>query len=368
MQPPYLESWYRLHLAGVRLDLSSSGVSSYTFGELRDLAGIDGAQLDRVAMDDSESLGAPDLRQAIADRYTGGDAARVMATHGSSEAIALALTAVIRPDSTIAIVEPIYHSLRHFADTLAAKIVPLPLSLFESGTPDPAELESRLAGGVDAVVVNFPHNPTGIHLSDEGLRILQDAVSAAGARLVWDAAFGELVHRGATGQPWRDRQDCVAFGTFSKAFGLPGLRVGWCIAPPDVLERTHAMHDSTTLFLSPLVELIAAAAMRAADSLIEPRLERARANLDRLVSWSAERPELVTLRVPDGGVCCFPGFPTVADTEAFCLDLLASTGLLLIPGEAFGRPGSVRLGFGGPAEEFAEGLDILATALGRWAD
>jgi capreomycidine synthase len=366
--PPYLESWYREHLERARFDLSGSGVSPYTFGELRALTGIGIADLDRVSVDDSVSFGAPGLRRAIADRYTGGDAERVMATHGSSEAIALALSAIIDRGSVVAVLEPIYHSLRFFPDMRANQVIPLPLEVFETGVPDVARLEKLLRPGVSAIVVNFPHNPTGLHLSEEGQRMLQDIAESVGARLVWDSAFGELIHAGASTLPWAGRPGMVAFGTFSKAFGLPGLRVGWCIAPPEVLEKTLPMRDSTTLFLSPLVEMIAAAAMRSADLLIEPRLSRARANLSHLAAWVSQREDLIAWRAPGGGVCCFPRLPGVGDTERFCLDLLDATGVLLVPGEAFGSPGHVRLGFGGPSDIFAEGLEHFGSALRRWHD
>src|SRR5262245_30807157 len=107
-EPPFLESWYRDRLAAARIDISSSGVAPYTFAHIRAVTGLTHDELDAVLMDDSVSFGAASLREAIAERYAGGQVDRVMATHGSSEAISLILSALVEPGSTVAIIEPTY--------------------------------------------------------------------------------------------------------------------------------------------------------------------------------------------------------------------------------------------------------------------
>src|SRR4051794_40731572 len=87
--PPLLEAWYREELPRARFDISSSGVQSYRFAELRQLLHLTEAELDAVVLEDSFSYGMPRLRAAIAARYAPDYGDHVMATHGSSEAIAL---------------------------------------------------------------------------------------------------------------------------------------------------------------------------------------------------------------------------------------------------------------------------------------
>ncbi len=139
--------------------------------------------------------------------------------------------------------------------------------------------------------------------------------------------------------------------------------MGWCTAPPELIERSFALRDRSTLFLSPIVEAIATAAMRAADALVEPGRDRARSNLSVLERWVAEHEGLVSWKPPQGGVCCLLELPGVTDSERFCLELLDQDGTLLVPGTAFGREGTVRLGFGGGEKDFTDGLTSLSRLL-----
>ncbi|MFJ3923397.1 capreomycidine synthase [Streptomyces sp. NPDC090022] len=370
-EPPVLEEWYRRHLGPGLHDISSSGVHPYTFAEIRDLCGIRTEDLDAVVMDDSVSQGGAGIRQAIADRYAAGDADRVLVTHGSSEAIALTLATLLRPGDRVVVQEGIYHSLGHYPREAGCEVAVLPAAAVRDGEIDPGVLDALVTSGTAAVVVNFPHNPSGVSLSHPGLKALVSRAAEAGAVLVWDAATAEIAHRWEVlPDPGTLYPHTVSYGTYSKTFGLPGLRVGWAVAPPELLRATFPLRDRTTLFLSPLVELIAERAMRAADRLIGLRAAEAGRNLDLLTAWMAEHEELVRWTPPEGGVCALPVIrelerPGTAPTavEDLCRELLARHRTLLVPGTAFGVPHGVRLGFGGREDEFRAGLTELSAFL-----
>ncbi|MFF8827891.1 capreomycidine synthase [Streptomyces sp. NPDC015131] len=370
-EPPVLEEWYRRHLAPGLHDISSSGVHPYTFAEIRDLCGLTAGDLDAIVMDDSVSQGGAGVRQAIADRYAGGDADRVLVTHGSSEAIALTLHALLRPGDRVVVQQGIYHSLGHYPRETGCEVAELPAAAVRDGEIDEDVLERLVTPGTRAVVVNFPHNPTGATLSPRGLKALTERTTAARATLVWDAATAEITHRwDVLPDPAATDPSTVSYGTFSKTFGLPGLRVGWAIAPPELITASFPLRDRTTLFLSPLVELIAEHAMRHADVLIGTRAAEARRNLAHLVDWMAEHEEWVRWTPPEGGVCALPVFRELeragtgpAAVERLCLDLLSRHRTLLVPGTAFGAPHGARLGFGGPEEDFRAGLAGLSEFL-----
>ncbi|MFH9432785.1 capreomycidine synthase [Streptomyces rochei] len=369
--PPVLEEWYRRHLGPDIHDISSSGVHPYTFAEIRELCGIPAEDLDAVVMDDSVSQGGAGIRQAIADRYAGGDADRVLVTHGSSEAIALTLGTLLRAGDRVVVQQGIYHSLGHYPRAAGCDVAELPAAAVRDGEIDADVLEGLVTPGTAAVVVNFPHNPSGVTLSPQGLKALTERTTAAGATLVWDTATAEIAHRwDVLPDPAATRGDTISYGTFSKTFGLPGLRVGWAIAPPDIVPAVFPLRDRTTLFLSPLVELIAERAMRHADVLIGRRAAEARRNLAHLTEWMAEHEDLVRWTPPEGGVCALPVFRELerasdgpAAVERFCLELLSRHRTLLVPGTAFGTPHGARLGFGGPEEGFRAGLAGLSEFL-----
>jgi len=216
------------------------------------------------------------------------------------------------------------------------------------------------------LVVNFPNNPTGVSLTPTEQKKLVDIVADVGSYLVWDGAFAEMTY---DQQPlpdpgtWYDRT--ITLGTLSKGYGLPGLRVGWCLASPNILERFAHLRDYITLHLSPLVELIAERAIRKAHILLRIRMEQAGANLDSLAAWVESHREFVDWVKPSGGVCAFLRTLGVGDVEALCHRLAREHRVLLVPGRSFGQPNFVRLGFGGPTPKFKEGLARLSNLLAK---
>jgi capreomycidine synthase len=364
--PALLEYWLRERYFTTELDISSSGVENFSFAELRGLAGLTHQDLDQIVFHDSHSLGGPGLRAAIAGRWGNHNPEWVMATHGSSEAIFLVMNALLRPGDEIISLDPSYHALYSVAAAIGCRVKTWHLRFENQFVPDVAELRQLCGPQTRMVIVNFPQNPTGATLTHEQQAELIEAVAAADAYLIWDAAFTELSYDAPPlPDPTLFYQRAISIGTLSKAYGLPGLRVGWCIAAPEILERCIQLRDYISLHLSPLVELIAQRAIEQGDRLLQPRLEQARANRALVEAWVTRHPGAVEWVRPAGGVSAFLHFPTIRDVDAFCADLADNYGVLLIPGSCFNHPAHARLGFGGPTSELREGLARLSTALDR---
>jgi len=157
---------------------------------------------------------------------------------------------------------------------------------------------------------------------------------------------------------------CVSLGTLSKAYGLPGLRVGWCLGAQDLLARFLPLRDRLTICLSPVIELLACRAITHADRLIGPRLSQAECNLVTLTSWASSMSGQVECTRPAGGSTAFPRLQ-VQDVDALCRHMCADQGILVVPGSCFGDPGRIRLGFGESPALFEQGLSQLGKAIER---
>ncbi|MEU6540664.1 capreomycidine synthase [Streptomyces sp. NPDC047000] len=359
-----LEDWMRDFYFDTAIDLGSSGVQCWSLGELRRLLGITAEELDGIALDDSPSYGGPALRRAIADRFAAGDTDRVMATHGSTEAIFVVMNALLSAGDEVVVVDPAYHSLTSVAEAIGCRLVPWRLRPETGFRPDIGELRALVTPRTRMIVANFPHNPTGAHLTREQFDELLALVDGHDLHLVWDAAFAELVHgHEPLPDPSTLHDRCVGLGTMSKAYGLPGTRVGWCLAAPEILARLVPLRDALTICVSPLTEHLAARALDGADVLLADRRAQASRNLERLEEWAGDNADLVSWTRPWGGVTAFPAFPGVADTEDLCRELGRRHDVLLVPGSGFGHLDRVRLGFGGAEDRFAEGLTRLRKAL-----
>ncbi len=354
----------RQYYFNTEIDIGSSGVENFSLADLRQRTGLTQEELDDVIFHDSESLGAFALRQTIARRWGNGDAERVMVTHGSSEALFLIMNTLLRSGDEVIVLDPCYQSLRSTAEAIGCRLKPWRLRFAQQFRPDIEELKTLLSTNTRMVIVNFPHNPIGISLTREEQQAFIGAVADVGAYLVWDAAFAELTY---DNPPLPNSSLCydraISIGTLSKGYGLPGLRIGWCLADPEILAQCVYLRDYITLHLSPLVELIAQRAIENADNLLGVRLGQARTNLAILAEWIELHPDTTAWVRPQGGVTAFVHLPTISDVDAFCRQLADTYKVLLVPGSCFNYPQHVRLGFGGPTATFKEGLSRLSQAL-----
>ena len=365
--PAHLEHWMRDYYFNTEIDIGSSGVENFSFGELRQLFNITPEDLDRIVLCDSRTLGDPELRRAIGNRWANGNAERVMATNGSSEANYLVMHSLLEPGDEVVVLDPSYQQLFAIAETIGCKLKHWRLRFENSFRPDLSEARRLIGPQTRMIVVNFPHNPTGASLTPAEMDELIELAAGAGAYLVWDAVFAELTYDSPVLPDVGERYDrCITFGTLSKAYGLPGLRVGWCLAAPEVLDRLVELRDYTTLALSPLVEHVATRAIENGDVLLKPRLAQARHNLELLLSWANRHSEFVSVVRPQGGVCVFMRLHGVADSEDFCRQFADEYSVLLVPGTSFGQPNHVRLGFGCSTRELTEGLSRLSQHLEKY--
>jgi capreomycidine synthase len=359
-----LEDWLRDYYFTNQIDISSSGVQPYAMSDLYAMVGLPPGVLDDLVLRDSHSRGGPELRTAVAEAFGDGREERVMVTNGSCEAIYLFMTTFLRPGDEVIVQAPAYHMLNTLPASLGCAVVLWPLRAENGFRPDLDELRSLVSARTRAVIVNFPHNPTGASLDRAGQAELVRIAERAGAYLVWDQAFRELVydddHLLDALVPY---ERFVAFNTLSKSYGLPGLRVGWAIMPPELIDPCVGLRDYVSYSLSPLVERVALYAVRGANRLLAVRRDQVRANLERLRQWLSEQGDMVDCPVPMGGVSAFPRLTSVRDVDAFCQHLMDDYGVLLVPGSCFGMPQHVRLGFGGPSADLADGLDRVAALL-----
>jgi capreomycidine synthase len=360
-----LEEWMRLYYHNVDHDIGSSGVRDLTMAELRGVCGFELAELDPMLFHDSESFGGVALRTALAERWTGGDVDRMMVTHGSSEAIYIVMHTLLKAGDEIVVVDPAYQQLYDVAAALGCRITRWSLRGGSGFAADLDRLRELAARRPRMIVVNFPHNPTGVSVSPQEQRELVEIAAGAGAWLVWDHAFGELTYAAPPLALPTGYDKVIAFGTFSKSYGLAGLRVGWCVGPPDLHARMAVLRDYIALYVSPVLEFFAEKAVRGADRIVAMQRTHAEGNLRVLQEWVTGMGGRVRFDTPAGGVTAFVEFPGHPDVTGLCRRLAEEQRVLLVPGECFGDDvaGFARLGFGGTRAELAAGLAAIGHVL-----
>src|SRR5262249_35193069 len=231
---------------------------------------VDTPELRDIVLD--EALGYPqtngtiELREAIAAMYPGASAAHVQVTNGGSEANCVLLMRLVEPGDEIVLMTPNYMQVPGLARALGA--TGRPWALAERGgrwTLDLAELASLVNHRTRAIVICNPNNPTGARLDAETLEAICTAAAAVGAWVV-----GDEIYRGAerdaddTPSVWGRYERAVVTSGLSKAYGLPGLRIGWIAGPPDLVSDVWAVHDYTTIAPGALNDRLARIALEPA--------------------------------------------------------------------------------------------------------
>jgi capreomycidine synthase len=363
-----LEEWMRRYYFDTDIDIGSSGAGTFSFAQVRELTGLAHADLDRIVFDDSQTLGGHGVRAALAQRWTGGDLDQVMVTHGSSEATFLVMNALLEAGDEVVVLDPAYQQLHEICTAIGCRLRRWRLRPEDGFAPDLSALRGLVTERTRMVVVNFPHNPTGVSLTPEQQRELVEIAARVQAYVVWDNAFGEITHDAPPLPAPTSYPRAVTLGTLSKCYGLPGLRVGWCLAAPQVLARCVRLRDYVSLHLSPLVELVAQRVVEHADRFVASRRALAVTNLEMLEKWVVGHDPAARMTRPAGGVCAFVEFPGAVDLTETCRELAERRRVLVVPGRCFG-PGYdhfARIGFGGPTDELEQGLNLVGATPGFW--
>lgn len=352
-----LEEYFAAHQATCSVNIGSSGCKEFTVEEILKVCDLDTQSLRNIPLSDSDPSGSIALRSAIAKQYPKATPNEILVTHGSSEALYLIMASLLKAGDHVISLTPSYQSLIDLPQLIGADVVKIKLNFDDGYTFPLNEILEKISRRTRMVVINSPHNPTGMVIGAKQMDLLVKETEARGVWLLCDEAFADIVHDGSRLPSGRSLgEHCVSVGTLSKSFGLTGLRVGWCYAQKPLITAMRNLKNYTTINLCPLAEFIATAAMRFRDRVLAQQKAITDEALHELTSWIQGRLEWVP---PRGGVCCYPRLPTGIDSEVFCRTLAEKYGVFLVPGTVFGDPRHVRLGFGYGVGHLRAGISAI---------
>lgn len=305
--------------------------------------------------------GLPELISAIGDYHQVPEAPdQVMVTAGSQAALTALFLAHVSPGQLVLVPDPGFPAYATLARLAGA--LPVPYRLGPHGQLDAAAFTQALdTGDVALAVINHPGNPTGGGASPEALAAVASASRAAGAVLVSDEVYRE-VYLGRRPATLRDVTDSgVVLSSVSKGWAAPGLRVGWAVGDPALLQPARLVHNAMTTSAARPSQLAAAALLRHSDQV----LQQTRRELIQRWSIAQTGPAAVRpVTTPAGGFYAWIPVPPWAahDTTAFCLRVRDEGQVIVVPGTAFGAAGEgfVRVSCGGDPSLLAQGLARMA--------
>jgi len=347
-----LERYFARWEFNARYLLCASDVEGYPMAELLAMADSETRDLwDSLQLGYTESTGHPLLRREIAALYDTIDPAEVLTFAGAEEAVFCLMNVLVGSGDHAIVTWPGYQSLYEVARANGADVTLHELRESTGWALDLDELRRQLTPATRLIVVNLPHNPTGMLPDRSTFDGLVEIAREAGAHLLVDEVYRGLevdpADRLPTGADSMGRG--VSLGVMSKAFAMAGLRVGWLAAhDTDLLARIARFKDYTTICSSAPSEILSIIALRARDRVLERSREIVAANLGRLDGFFDDWVDRFDWARPRAGSIGYPRL-TVPGVriDDWAAELVEAEGVLLLPGSQFGHPGNhFRIGFG----------------------
>ncbi len=355
-----LERWQSTWETRVRHNLSESGVHPLSIAELLQFAGGDISELAAMRMVYSQSDGTEELRSSIAELYNGATPEHVLVTIGSSEANFITCWTLIEPGDRVAILTPTYMQTWGLAMNFGADVATFALRADRGWDLDPREIEQAITRSTKLVVVTNPNNPTGHVLSPDARDAILECTSSAGAWLLADEVYqGAELNGKMTASFWGSYERVLAVNGLSKAYGLPGLRIGWIVGPTEFKESVVKRHDYTVIGPSPASDYLAIRALAARSAILARTRGILNDNYPILDEWLSSFGTLFDWSKPDCGAICFVRYRHNMSALALVERVRAEHSILLVPGEHFQLPYYLRLGYGSERAEFETALEVL---------
>ena len=349
----------------VRYDMSESGVEPLTLAEAARL--LDVAAGD-VRLGYADGRGREATRAAVAGFHDGATADDVLLTSGTSEANFLAVTTLVERGDDVAIVMPNYMQVHGLARGLGANVREVWLHEDEGWRLDLDRLRAAVTPRTRLICICTPNNPTGQILSSGELSAVAEIARAVGAWILSDEVYRGAELDGVESATMSGRYErAIVTGGLSKAYGLPGLRVGWIVGPRERIEAAWAQKDYTTIAAASVSEVMAEAALRGRAALLERTRRILCERWPVLEEWARSKRGMLHWTAPRAGAICFFGYSYAVDSWPLVEALIRERSAMVVPGAHFLMERHLRVGFGGPVAKLRAGLAELDAALGQVA-
>lgn len=351
----------------VDYNLSESGVHPV---KLRDLLGNDPERITHLLdteLNYPQVNGTPEIRQHIADMYVGAGPHNVLVTVGAAEANFIAASTLAEPGDGIAVMVPNYMQIWGIARNRGLDVRTFELDAEDDWALDLDSLREAVTANTKIIAVCNPNNPTGRTLTEAEIGAVIELADSVGAWIIADEVYAgaERLTDVATPSLYGRYEKVIAIGSLSKAYGLPGLRVGWAVGPVEVLESMWCRHDyaaiTTTMLANQLGALALAPENRGA--LLARTRRYIREGFPVLERWLKEHHNLFSLTPPDAAAVAFVRYNLDVSSLDLADRIREDKSVLIVPGDHFHRPKHLRISFGLAHDYLQTGLDRIHEAM-----
>ncbi len=364
LQPFEMERWQSTWENQVEYNLAESGIQPFRVGEVLD---IDTSGFLDQSLGYPQTNGTVELRTAIAAMYPKATADDLLVTNGSSEANFITLWSFLKKGAEAAVMLPNYMQIWGLAKTIDIKIKPFWLREGASDwSLDLGKLRKMVSKRTKLIAVCNPNNPTGAVLGEEMILGICEIAKKAGAWILSDEVYcGAELDGNETPTFWGNYDKVIVTNGLSKAYGLPGLRIGWALAGEEQATRLWSYHDYTTIGPSAISDYIARNALQPETraKILQRTREILRSNLPVLSEWVDAHRNHLSFIPPKAGAIAFLKYSFKINSTRLAERLLREKSTLIVPGDHFGMDHYIRIGYGSDREHLIAGLERISVLL-----
>jgi aspartate/methionine/tyrosine aminotransferase len=330
-----LETYFSRWEFAARFHLTASDAQTMSMRELLSMADGDcRARWDSLALGYTETFGLPALREAIAATYDRVSTDDILCFAGAEEGLNLAMRVLLGPQDHAVVITPNYQA----AETIPLSIchvTGVSLRVDDNWSLDLDAVKSALQPNTRVISVNFPNNPTGAIPDPDTWRRLLQLCDDRGIHL-----FSDEVYRGLEASPLVQAADlsptALSLNVMSKAYGLPGLRIGWIACrDPTVRDRLERAKHYSSICNSAPSEVLALIALRARDQILARNRAIIAQNRPVYDEFFARFPDRFEWTPPQGGCVAYPRYLGADGVERMCIELVEHEGVLLLPASIY---------------------------------
>ncbi|MFW9779051.1 MAG: aminotransferase class I/II-fold pyridoxal phosphate-dependent enzyme [Candidatus Heimdallarchaeota archaeon] len=342
----------------IRYNLAESSVPDFVLGRL-------GLDLDKLVLRYIDHMGNPRLRNLIAEDSISFD--QVMITTGAAGALFIVATSLLRPDDHVVLLHPNYAANLETPRAIGCQIGYLKLSMENQFRLEVAELEQLIKPNTRLISLTYPQNPTGTLLTETELEEIVDLVESQSCYLLLDETYREMTPGKPLPVAASLSKNVISVSSFSKAYGLPGIRLGWLISQNEILMHNFLAAKELIYICNSIVdEEIAAHFLSRKEEFLSGIQSHVKKNFGILSNWMAKNRYMEWIK-PAGGVIALPRVkPQInLDLEQFYETLKMKYHTFVAPGYWFELDKRfMRIGYGYPdSEQLAGGLNCITQAI-----
>ena len=348
----------------VEYNLTESGFHPYTLKEL--LTPDQLVELEETVLGYGQTNGSLEVRRSIAALYPGQSPDNVLVTNGSSEANYVACHTLLEPGDEIVVMIPNYMQIWGIAEELGARPIAFHLREENNWAPDLDELKRVVGDNTKMIAVCNPNNPTGYTLTADEMSAIVAIAESVGA---W--VYADEVYRGAeldgvelTSFVGRAQRVMVS-GGLSKAYALPGLRLGWLVGPEETVGTSWAYHDYTSITAGILSHRIGTIALspEVRPKILHRNRSMLRSNLELVRDWVGSFGDLIQFVPPKAGGMAFMRYGFEMNSTELATWLRTEQSVFVLAGDCYGMDQFFRIGIGAEAECLRGGLERVRQAM-----